>query len=103
MSIAVDPETYPAALGALSVPATERRPAYRGAACAYVMPVVSNPRGRALTSKERTALLEAAIPIIEDDAYGDLSFGGPGPGALAAQAGSGSSTWAPSRRSSARV
>lgn len=75
-SIAVDGESYPAALDLFRerglVPAARpRRPA-----AAYVMPAVGNPHGVAMSTEQRARVLEAGIPIIEDDAYAELRWEG---------------------------
>ena len=53
---------------------------------AYVMPAISNPRGVAMSEAARRELLASGLPLIEDDAYGDLRFDGPAPPPLAAEA-----------------
>jgi 2-aminoadipate transaminase len=50
------------------------------------MPAVSNPSGFSLAEETRRELLASGLPIIEDDAYGDLRFGGPGARPLYAEA-----------------
>lgn len=89
--IYTDPETYPGALelfrsqGLLPVPLGG--PPEAGVACAvYVMPAVSNPRGGTMDEETRCALLASGLPVLEDDAYGDLLFAGPGPRPLLAAA-----------------
>jgi 2-aminoadipate transaminase len=87
--VAVDAETYPAALDLLR--ARRLRPVARadaldGARAAYAMPALGNPRGLALDAAARGALLGSALPIIEDDAYADLRFDGPAPRPLLADA-----------------
>jgi len=105
--VAVDAESYPAALelmrarGLLAVPARFVR-ATRGAcgtaaaphrdevgafACVYAMPAIANPRGTTMTAAGRRALVARGVPVIEDDAYADLSFRGPPPPPLLADAG----------------
>ncbi|HEX7181638.1 MAG TPA: PLP-dependent aminotransferase family protein [Thermoanaerobaculia bacterium] len=88
--ILTDPETYPGALelfrarGITPVPWTG---APSPDACAvYVMPAVGNPRGVAMSEEARHGLLASGLPILEDDAYGDLRFDGPGPRPLCADA-----------------
>jgi 2-aminoadipate transaminase len=87
--VAVDAETYPAALDLLR--ARRLRPvagasALEGARIAYAMPAIGNPRGLALDAAARRALLDGGLPIIEDDAYADLRFDGPAPRPLLADA-----------------
>lgn len=97
--ILTDPETYPGALELFRtrgvdpipipgpVPISERTELTSADACAaFVMPAVSNPRGRAMNETARRELLESGVPILEDDAYGDLRFDGPGPPPLLADA-----------------
>jgi 2-aminoadipate transaminase len=84
-SAAVDAESYPSALDlfrsrklrciSLSSAST--------ADFSYTMPAVANPRGGLMTPEARAALLSSKRPIIEDDAYGELTFSGPPPSPLA--------------------
>jgi len=75
--LGLDAESYPAAIdlfrtrGAVPVVGGER------VAARYVMPEVANPHGRGLDARERRALLEAGVPLVEDDAYAELRFDGP--------------------------
>jgi len=77
-AIGVDAETYPSALDAFRslhlIPTTspQTRVIYR-------MPAVSNPGGITMDDSQRRAALAHARFIIEDDAYGDLRFGGEPP------------------------
>ncbi len=85
--IGVGTETYPAALELMRsrrlVPISTDADA--GTAphttvpkCAqYVMPVIGNPHGFALSDESRQALLGGGSYIVEDDAYADLRFDGP--------------------------
>ncbi len=87
--VAVDPETYPAALDLLR--ARRLRPVAGplrsiAATAAYAMPAVGNPRGFALPADARRALLASRLPVIEDDAYADLRFDGAAPRPLLAEA-----------------
>jgi len=91
--IFTDPETYPGALelfrtrGIDPIPFPEGTDLTASDACAaYVMPVVSNPRGLTMSEEARRSLLESGLPILEDDAYGDLRFDGPGPRPLLPEA-----------------
>src|SRR5215210_345026 len=91
--ILTDAETYPGALelfrarGIEPVPFPEGTDLSAAGACAaYVMPALSNPRGVTMREPERRALLESGVPIIDDDAYGDLRFDGPGSRPLIADA-----------------
>jgi 2-aminoadipate transaminase len=84
--IGVDPESYPAALELFrSQGLLPTRDASQATAF-YVMPAVSNPRGRALPADERAALLASDAPVIEDDAYAELAFDGALPKPLIAAA-----------------
>ncbi|WP_437590147.1 PLP-dependent aminotransferase family protein [Sorangium sp. So ce1000] len=84
--IGVDPESYPGALdlfqalGATVIDDGSYVDAY------YLMPAVSNPRGRRMSRGHRARVLSSLRPIIEDDAYADLSFDGPAPRPLLADA-----------------
>ncbi|WP_437756095.1 PLP-dependent aminotransferase family protein [Sorangium sp. So ce1389] len=84
--IGVEPESYPGALElfqALGMTAVDDRShvdAY------YLMPALSNPRGRKLSAYERARVLSTLRPIIEDDAYADLCFDGAAPRPLLAEA-----------------
>lgn len=92
--ILTDPETYPGALdlfrarGITPVPWTAGTPAGIPAdVCAvYAMPAVGNPQGVGLSEAARRELLASGLPVLEDDAYGDLRFDGPGPRPLCAEA-----------------
>lgn len=93
--ILTDPETYPGALelfrtrGIDPVPISfekETDLAASGACAAYVMPVISNPRGLGMSEASQRSLLASGLPLLEDDAYGDLRFDGPGPAPLLAEA-----------------
>lgn len=91
--ILTDPESYPGALelfrtrGLVPIPFSEGNQLAKEDACAaYVMPAVSNPRGLVMSEAARRNLLESGLPILEDDAYGDLRFDGPGSPPLLAEA-----------------
>jgi 2-aminoadipate transaminase len=91
--ILTDPESYPGALdlfrtrGIIPIPFPEGTGLTASGACAaYVMPAVSNPRGLVMSDAARQALLESGLLILEDDAYGDLRFDGPGSRPLLAEA-----------------
>lgn len=55
----------------------------------YVLPNFQNPTGRTMSEARRQALLQAArelaLPIVEDNPYGDLWFDAPPPAPLAAR------------------
>jgi 2-aminoadipate transaminase len=88
--ILTDPETYPGALdlfrarGIAPVPWAGGTPA--DACAVYAMPAVGNPHGVGLSGAARRELLASGLPVLEDDAYGDLRFDGPGPRPLCAEA-----------------
>jgi len=85
--VGFDLETYPAALELARCRGLVPAGRLRDVSCAYVMPAVSNPRGRALSDLKRTSLLGERVAIIEDDAYAELRFAdGPAPRPLLADA-----------------
>lgn len=83
--VAVEPETYSAALQLFGGRGLVASPLLEGARAAYVMPAVSNPHGTALDEAARTRLLASRVPIVEDDAYADLRFAGEPPPPLVAR------------------
>jgi 2-aminoadipate transaminase len=88
--ILTDPESYPGALDLFRSRAVTPVPLTAGfseGVCAvYAMPAVSNPRGATMSGPLQRDLLASGLPILEDDAYGDLLFAGPGPPPLLTQA-----------------
>jgi 2-aminoadipate transaminase len=64
--------------------------AARGARFVYVLPNFQNPSGRCIDDARRDALVDAAasmaLPMVEDNPYGDLWFDEPPPRPLAARA-----------------
>jgi 2-aminoadipate transaminase len=60
-----------------------------GARFLYVLPNFQNPTGRTMSEARRQALVqtarELALPIVEDNPYGDLWFDAPPPAPLAAR------------------
>ncbi len=82
--VAVDPETYPAALELLRERGLVPVDMCEEMSAAYVMPAIGNPRGRPLARQLRARLLGARCAIIEDDAYADLCFAHPAPRPLLA-------------------
>lgn len=60
-----------------------------GARFFYVLPNFQNPTGRSISEPRRQALVQAArelaLPIVEDNPYGDLWFDTPPPAPLAAR------------------
>ena len=61
--------------------------AARGARFLYLLPNFQNPSGRCMSEARRVALVAAAqslaLPLVEDNPYGDLWFDTPPPAALA--------------------
>jgi 2-aminoadipate transaminase len=75
-AVAVDHETYPAALDLFRSVGLTPTTSLGGSAFTYAMPVVANPRGSAASPARRAELLDAYVPIVEDDAYAELRFDG---------------------------
>lgn len=65
--------------------------AARGARFMYLLPNFQNPSGRCLSSSRRDALAERALaialPVVEDNPYGDLWFDTPPPSPISARLG----------------
>jgi 2-aminoadipate transaminase len=65
--------------------------AQRGARFAYLLPNYQNPTGRCLSATRRealaTAALEAGLPVVEDNPYGELWYDAPPPPPIAAHLG----------------
>ncbi len=80
-SVATEDETYPGALdlfrdrGARTV-GSEARGIPPDAACVYVVPGASNPRGLGIGVGRRGELLASGKPLIVDEAYTELRFDG---------------------------
>lgn len=72
--VGFDAESYPAMLELAACRGLRPVARFHDISCAYTMPAISNPRGRALSDRERKQLLQGGFPIIEDDAYADLRF-----------------------------
>jgi 2-aminoadipate transaminase len=74
-AIAVDAETYPAALDSFHekgiLPTTSL-----DAHAAYLMPWIGNPSGRATDGERVRELRRARLPVIADEAYSELRFDG---------------------------
>ncbi|MFY7856759.1 MAG: PLP-dependent aminotransferase family protein [Rubrivivax sp.] len=72
-------------------PTVEGLQAARGARFLYLLPNFQNPSGRCLSAARRQALADAlqrlALPLVEDNPYGDLWFDAPPPPPLSAQMG----------------
>ncbi len=72
-------------------PLPEALAAARGARFAYLLPNFQNPSGRCLGAARRDALVKAALqaglPVVEDNPYGELWFDQPPPPPLAARLG----------------
>lgn len=99
--VAVESPTYLGALQAFSigepcwaeVPGDEHGPlpealaAVRGARFMYLLPNFQNPTGRSIPAERRGALMAAAralaLPVVEDNPYGELWFDAPPPPPLA--------------------
>jgi 2-aminoadipate transaminase len=75
-TVAVDDETYPAALDLFRSFGLAPCTSLRRSAFAYAMPAIANPRGGAASPSRRAELLESNVPIVEDDAYAELRFDG---------------------------
>ncbi|HEY0709332.1 MAG TPA: PLP-dependent aminotransferase family protein [Polyangia bacterium] len=73
--IGVEAESYPAALDLFRSRGL-RLGSLRHGRASYVMPGISNPRGRPMPDDQRAALLAQSGAIIEDEAYADLDFAG---------------------------
>src|SRR5699024_8682075 len=60
-----------------------------GARFLYLLPNFQNPTGRTMGEARRVALVQAArelaLPLVEDNPYGDLWFDAPPPAPLAAR------------------
>jgi 2-aminoadipate transaminase len=70
----VDALSYPGALDLFRARGLLLTREAARADCAYVMPGVANPAGNGLTRKDVAALITARIPILVDEAYGELRF-----------------------------
>jgi 2-aminoadipate transaminase len=79
-TVAVDEESYPAALELFRTAGATLMPASAPAALYYSLPSISNPRGLRMSDGERAALLSRARSargyVIEDDAYEGTAFSG---------------------------
>lgn len=88
-AVCVDSLTYPGALDVFRARGARLVPHGSPARCAYVMPALSNPEGRVAGEMQREAWLGWARQhdafVLEDDAYGDLSFDRDAPRSLAAR------------------
>ena len=75
------------------LPAALTAAAAQGARFMYLLPNYQNPSGRCLGAPRRQALaaaaLQAGLPVVEDNPYGDLWFDAPPPPPLAATLGVG--------------
>ncbi len=67
--------------------------AARGARCLYLLPNFQNPGGRCMPAPRRRELAAQAqalaLPVVEDDPYGELWYDEPPPPPIAAQLGAG--------------
>ncbi|HEY8078565.1 MAG TPA: PLP-dependent aminotransferase family protein, partial [Labilithrix sp.] len=73
--VGVDAETYPGALELLRARGAETV-ATGDAACHYVVPGASNPRGLGVSAERRARVLASGKPIVVDEAYAELRFDG---------------------------
>ncbi|WP_129344227.1 PLP-dependent aminotransferase family protein [Sorangium cellulosum] len=85
-TLGIEPETYPGALDLFRALGTTVVDDGGHADAHYLMPAVSNPRGRRLSPHGRSRVLSTLRPIIEDDAYADLCFDSVAPRPLLAEA-----------------
>lgn len=75
-AVDVERETYPAALELFRRRGAKLVSGDEAAGCIYFVDGISNPRGRIPDARFRARLLQGDTPIIADEAYAELSFGG---------------------------
>ncbi|AKT39513.1 PLP-dependent aminotransferase family protein [Chondromyces crocatus] len=79
--VGCEPESYPGALDLFGTRGVLPVVGHDDVRALYVMPAVSNPHGRAMTTTDRRRWLDhahaAQLPLLEDDAYAELRFDGP--------------------------
>lgn len=85
----MEPEVAGIASDAEGIDVTDLARQRAGARFLYVLPNFQNPTGRTMSEARRQALVqtarELALPIVEDNPYGDLWFDAPPPAPLAAR------------------
>lgn len=85
----MEPEVIGAASDAEGMDVADLRRRRGSARFLYVLPNFQNPTGRSMSEARRQALVatapELALPIVEDNPYGDLWFDAPPPAPLAAR------------------
>lgn len=85
----MEPEAVGVASDAEGIDVTDLRARRGDARFVYVLPNFQNPTGRTMSEPRRQAMvdaaLELALPIVEDNPYGDLWFDTPPPAPLAAR------------------
>ncbi|MCE3271594.1 MAG: 2-aminoadipate aminotransferase [Ramlibacter sp.] len=85
----MEPEVVGVASDAEGIDVADLRRRRRAARFLYVLPNFQNPTGRTMSEARRQALVETtrelALPIVEDNPYGDLWFDAPPPAPLAAR------------------
>jgi 2-aminoadipate transaminase len=72
-TIGIEAASYPAALDLFRAQGHTLASLHDGHAV-YVMPAVGNPGGQPLPAASRAAIVARRVPVIEDDAYGELIF-----------------------------
>jgi 2-aminoadipate transaminase len=85
----MEPEVVGVASDAEGVDLADLAAKRAGARYLYVLPNFQNPTGRTMSEARRQALVqtarELALPLVEDNPYGDLWFDAPPPAPLAAR------------------
>jgi 2-aminoadipate transaminase len=81
-AVHVDALSYPGALDLFRARGLSLTCEPSRARCAYVMPGVANPSGHGIVRADVEPLLAANMPILADEAYGELRFDGAPPLAL---------------------
>ena len=85
----MEPQVVGVASDAEGIDIADLRRQRRSARFLYVLPNFQNPTGRTMSEPRRQALVDAArgmaLPIVEDNPYGDLWFDAPPPAPLASR------------------
>jgi len=85
----MEPEVVGVASDAEGIDVADLAARREGARYLYVLPNFQNPTGRTMSEARRQALVqtarELALPLVEDNPYGDLWFDAPPPAPLAAR------------------